>query len=103
MAKNQSLPTRLQEKDSQGEHDLTMSDHHEKPTVWWLRPSLSNLRSTNHIVWVFLRANTSLLRVVTNRVLTIGAVCGKDLCFGTGSGRRQSFTSFSVAGYSVLE
>ena len=34
MAKNQSLPTRLQEKDSQGEHDLTMYEHHEKPTVW---------------------------------------------------------------------
>ena len=36
MAKNQSLPAHLQEKDSQGEHDLTMYDHHEKPTVWWL-------------------------------------------------------------------
>ena len=34
MAKNQSFPACLQEKDSQGEHDLTMSDHHEKPTVW---------------------------------------------------------------------
>ena len=30
MAKNQSL----QEKDSQGENDLTMYEHHEKPTVW---------------------------------------------------------------------
>ena len=70
MAKNQSLPARLQEKDSQDEHDLTMSDHHENPTVWWLRPNLSNPRSTNHIVWAFLRENPSLLRVVTNCVLT---------------------------------
>ena len=71
MAKNQSLPTRLREKNSQGEHDLTMHERHEKPTVWWLRPSLSNPRSTNDIVWAFLRANPTLLRVVTNRVLTI--------------------------------
>ena len=33
MAKNQSLPARLQEKDSQGEHDLTMYEHHKKPTA----------------------------------------------------------------------
>ena len=70
MAKNQSLPARLQEKDSQGEHDLTTYEHHEKPTIWWLRPSLSNPRSTNDIVWAFLHANPTLLRVVTNRVLT---------------------------------
>ena len=31
MAKNQSLPARLQEKDSQGEHDLIMYEHHGKP------------------------------------------------------------------------
>ena len=31
MAKNQSLPTRLQEKDSRGEDDLTMYEHHENP------------------------------------------------------------------------
>ena len=30
MAKNQSLPTRLQEKDSRGEDDLTMYEYHEK-------------------------------------------------------------------------
>ena len=34
MAKNQNLSARLQEKDSQGKHDLTMYEHHEKPTVW---------------------------------------------------------------------
>ena len=33
MAKNQSLPARLQEKDSQGENDLIMYEHHEKLTV----------------------------------------------------------------------
>ena len=70
MVKNQSLPVRLLEKNSQGEHDLTMHEHHEKPTVWWLRPSLSNPRSINDIVWAFLRANPTLLRFVTNRVLT---------------------------------
>ena len=70
MAKNQSLPARLREKNSQGEHNLTMYGHHEKPTVWWLRPSLSNPRSINDIVWAFLRANSILFWVVTNCVLT---------------------------------
>ena len=34
MAKNQSLPTHLQEKDSRSEDNLIMYEHHEKPTVW---------------------------------------------------------------------
>ena len=71
MAKNQSLPGRLQEKDSYGDHDLIMYEHHEKPTVWCPRPSLSNPRSINDIVWTFLRANPTLLWVVTNCVLTV--------------------------------
>ena len=33
MAKNQSLPAHLQEKDSRGENTLTMYEHHEKPTA----------------------------------------------------------------------
>ena len=31
MAKNQSLPARLQEKDSRGEDDLAMYENHENP------------------------------------------------------------------------
>ena len=34
MAKNQSLPAHLQEKDSRGEEHLTMHEHHERPTTW---------------------------------------------------------------------
>ena len=34
MAKNQSLPAHLQEKDSRDEDNLTMSGYHEKPTAW---------------------------------------------------------------------
>ena len=34
MAKNLSLPARLQEKDSYGENELTMYEHYEKPTAW---------------------------------------------------------------------
>ena len=34
MAKNQNLPTHLQEKDSRGEENLTTHEHHEKPTTW---------------------------------------------------------------------
>ena len=34
IAKNQSLPAHLQEKDSKGEDELTMHEHHEKPTAW---------------------------------------------------------------------
>ena len=70
MAKNQSLPAHLQEKDSRGEDNLATNEYHEKPTAWRLRPSLSNPRSTNDIAWAFLRANPTLLRFVTNRVLT---------------------------------
>ena len=61
MAKNQSLPAHLQEKDSRGEGNLTLYEHHEKPTIWWPRPNLSNPRSTNDIVWAFSRANPTLL------------------------------------------
>ena len=71
MAKNQSLPAHLQEKDSRGEDSLTMYEHQEKPTAWWPRPSLSNPRSTNDIVWAILRTNPTLLQFVTNRVLTV--------------------------------
>ena len=53
MAKNQSLPAPFQEKYSRGEENLTMYEHHGKPTAWWLRPNLSNPRSTNDIVWAF--------------------------------------------------
>ena len=34
MAKNQSLPAHLQEKDSRDEENLTMHEHHEKRTTW---------------------------------------------------------------------
>ena len=71
MAKNQSLPAHLQEKDSRGENNLTTYEHHKKPTAGWPRPSLSNPRSTNDIVWAFLRANLTLLWFITNRVPTI--------------------------------
>ena len=84
MAKNQSLPAHLQEKDSMGEDNLDTHEYHEKPTACRSRPSLSNPHSTNDIVRAFLRANPTLLRSATNRVLTIGAVCGKGLCVGIG-------------------
>ena len=90
MAKNQSLPAHLQEKDSRGEDNSTMHEHHEKPTAWWPEPSLSNPRSTNDIVWAFLRANPTLLWFDTNRGLTIGAVCGEGLCVGL-DGRLRGF------------
>ena len=34
MAKNQSLPAHLQEKDSRGEGNITIYEHPEKPTTW---------------------------------------------------------------------
>ena len=71
MAKNESLPAHLQEKDSRGEDHLTLYERHEKPTASRSRPSLSNPRSTNDIVRAALRANPTLLRSATNRVPTI--------------------------------
>ena len=61
MAKNQSLPAHLQEKDSRGEENLTLYEHHKKLTIWWPRPSLLNPRSTNDIVWAFSRVNPTQL------------------------------------------
>ena len=89
MAKNQSLPAHLQEKDSMGEDNLDTREYHEKPTACRSRPSLSNPRSTNDIVGASLRANPTLLRSATNRVPTIGAVCGEGLCVGIDGGSRE--------------
>ena len=50
MAKNQSLPAHLQERDSMGEDDLNTHEYHDKPTACRSRPSLPNPRSTNDIV-----------------------------------------------------
>ena len=86
MAKNQSLPAHLQEKDSRGEGKLKLVRTPRKPAACRPRPSLPNPRSTNDIVRVFSRVNPTLLRSVTNRVLTIGAVCGKGSCVGIGGG-----------------
>ena len=72
MAKNQSLPAHLQEKDSRGEGNLTIYEHPEKPTAWRLRPSLSNPRSTNDIVWAFSRANPTLLG--SSRIVSLQSV-----------------------------
>ena len=77
MAKNKSLPAHLQENDSRGEDRKTLYERHETPIACRSRPSLSNPRSTNDIVWAFSRANPTQLRSATNRVLTIGAVCGE--------------------------
>ena len=84
MAKNESLPAHLQENDSRGEDHLTLYERHEKPIACRSRPNLPNPRSTNDIVRAFSRANPTLLRSATNRVLTIGAVCGEGLCVGIG-------------------
>ena len=94
MAKNQSLPAYLQEKDSRGEDHLTLYERHEKPTAYRSRPSLSNPRSTNDIVRAVLRANSTLIRSATNRDPTIGAVCGEGLRVGAG-GRLKQFLCYS--------
>ena len=70
MAKNESLPAHLQENDSRGDDRLALYERHEKPIAYRSRPSLSNPRSTNDIVRAFSRANPTLLRSATNRVLT---------------------------------
>ena len=67
MAKNQSLPARLQKKDYQGEHDL---DHIGTSRRTHRLVTKAYPRSTNNIVWAFLHANPTLLRVVMNRVHT---------------------------------
>ena len=70
MAKNESLPAHLREKDSRGDDHLTLYERYEKPTARRSRPSLSNPHSTNDIVRAFSRANPTPLQSATNRVLT---------------------------------
>ena len=74
MAKNESLPARLQEKYSRGDDRLTLYERHEEPITYRSRPSLSNPRSTNDIVRAVLRANPTLLRSATNRDPTTSIV-----------------------------
>ena len=102
MAKNQSPPAHLQEKDSSSEHDLILYEHHNKPPFGDQGLAFQTHALQMILFGPFLRANPTLSRVVTNRVLTIGAVCGEGLCLGTGGGLRQSLTSFPTAGCSVL-
>ena len=71
MAKTESLPAHLQEKDSKGDDHLTLYERHEKPTAYQSRPSLSSPRSTNDIVRAFSRANPTPLRSAINRVPTL--------------------------------
>ena len=71
MAKTESLPAHLQEKNSRGDDHLTLYERHEKPTACRSRPSLPNPCSTNDIVRAFSRANPTLLRSATNRIPTI--------------------------------
>ena len=47
--------------------NLTLYEHHEKPTAYRSRPSLSNPRSTNDIVRAVLRANPTQLQSAANR------------------------------------
>ena len=71
MAKKESLPAHLQEKNSRGDDHLTLYERYEKPITCRSRLSLSNPRSTNDIVRAFSRANLTLLQSATNRVLTV--------------------------------
>ena len=76
--RNESLPAHLHEKYSRGDDHLTLYERPEKPTTYRSRPSLSNPRSTNDIVRAVLRANLTLLRSATNRVLT-NIIFNKDI------------------------
>ena len=52
-----------------------------------------NPLSTNHIVWALYMRAQGHSRAVKNRVLTIGAVCGKGLRVGAGGGGVNSLAS----------
>ena len=61
-----------------------------------------NPLSTNDIVWAFPYANPTLLWFDTNRVPTIGAVCGENLHVGTGGGEVNSLASRDSRGFLCL-
>ena len=92
MAKNQNLPARLQEKDSQGEHDLIMYEHHEKTIVWCPRPNLSNPRSTNDIVWSLFTCEPNTVQVRYKIVsLQLAPSVGRACVLAQAVGRESSF------------
>ena len=71
-----------------------MYEHHEKSTVWWPRPNLSNPRSINDIVWAFSRANPISFWVVTNRALTKPKAHGQILKRAANPPVSPSFTPY---------
>ena len=94
MAKNQSLPARLQEKDSRGENDLTIYEHHENPPSgdWGLVFQTHALQMI--LFGPFYVRTQHCYGSLQNRVLTIGAVCGKGLCVGIGGRSREFLCHF---------
>ena len=70
MAKNQSLPAYLQEKDSLSEHDLILYEYHDKPPSGDQGLAFQTHALQMILFGPLLRANPILLWVVTNCVLT---------------------------------
>ena len=102
LAKNKSLLAHLQEKDSSSEHDLILYEYHDKPPSGDQGLTFQTHALQMILFGPFYVQTQYHFGVVTNCVLTIGAVCGKGLCLGAGGGLRQSLTSFPIAGCSVL-
>ena len=70
MAKNQSLPAHLQEKDSSSEHNLILYEYHDKPLSGDQGLAFQTHALQMILFEPFLRANPISYWVVTNRVLT---------------------------------
>ena len=70
MAKNQSLPVRLQEKDFSSEHDLILYEHHDKPPSGDQGLAFQTHALQMILFGPFLRANPISFWVITNWVLT---------------------------------
>ena len=71
MTKNQSLPVRLQEKDSSSEHDLILYEHHDNPPSGDQDLAFQTHALQMILFRYFLCANPISYWVVRNCVLTI--------------------------------
>jgi len=72
-----------------GEHSIDTYEHHEKPTARRSRPSLSNPRSTNDIVWGLLACEPNNLTVRHESCPHNWRRLWEGLCVGIGGGSRE--------------
>ena len=87
--KNQSLPDRIEENDSSSEHGLLLHEHHDKPPSGDQSLAFQTHALQMILFGPFYVRTQYYFGVVTNRVLTIGTVCGEACVLAQVVGRES--------------